>query len=459
MNRRFRRKILLGLLLASLLAVGGTWYYYRYLAAVPASAPAIKTARARRGDITITAAGAGSLLPAAQANLGFKSGGWLAELLVQTGDQVEAGEVLARLDDTDARLQVAQAEISLKLAELKLDELIKGADAASLAAAQENLRAAREELEALLAGLPLEEQKIAAADLEKAAIVVQKAQADYDQVAWQDDIGALPQAVALQQATLDYEKAKANYELKIAGPSEAQLAVAQSKVAQAQAQLDDLVAGASPEAVETARLQVEQAQISLQAAQTQMESTVLRAPFAGTVTAIKANVGELVGATPIISIADLQQPLVQVYLDESELDKLAVGHPVRVVFDALPDDVFTGRVVGLDPLVSVVDGVPVVSAWAELDGTEDDSDRRPILAGMNASVELIAAERRGVVLIPIEAMRELAPGQDAVFVVAPDGELLMRPVQVGLKDYVNAEIISGLEPGEVVSTGTVDTGQ
>ena len=186
---------------------------------------------------------------------------------------------------------------------------------------------------------------------------------------------------------------------------------------------------------------------------------MLRAPFAGTVTAVRANVGELVGATPIISIADLQQPLVQVYLDESELDKLAVGNPVRVVFDALSDDVFTGRVVGLDPLVSVVDGVPVVSAWAELDGTEDGSGQRPILAGMNASVELIAAERRGVVLVPIEAVRELAPGQDAVFVVAPDGELLMRPVQVGLKDYVNAEIISGLEPGEVVSTGTVDTGQ
>jgi hypothetical protein len=66
----------------------------------------------------------------------------------------------------------------------------------------------------------------------------------------------------------------------------------------------------------------------------------------------------------------------------------------------------------------------------------------------------VAGEARNAVLVPIQAMRELTPGQFAVFVVLPNGELEMRLVEEGLRDFVNAEILSGLEPGEVVSTGT-----
>jgi multidrug efflux pump subunit AcrA (membrane-fusion protein) len=53
----------------------------------------------------------------------------------------------------------------------------------------------------------------------------------------------------------------------------------------------------------------------------------------------------------------------------------------------------------------------------------------------------------------VQALRELGEGQYAVFVVQPDGELVMRPVEVGLQDVVNAEIVAGLEAGEVISLG------
>jgi multidrug efflux pump subunit AcrA (membrane-fusion protein) len=76
---------------------------------------------------------------------------------------------------------------------------------------------------------------------------------------------------------------------------------------------------------------------------------------------------------------------------------------------------------------------------------------------MNADVEIISAEARDALLVPISALRELGPDQYAVFVVQPDGELLLRPVRVGLQDYVNAEILSGLELGEVVSTGVEES--
>jgi multidrug efflux pump subunit AcrA (membrane-fusion protein) len=72
-------------------------------------------------------------------------------------------------------------------------------------------------------------------------------------------------------------------------------------------------------------------------------------------------------------------------------------------------------------------------------------------------VEIISGEATDALLVPVQALRELAPGSYAVFVAKPDGNLELRPVTVGLKDFANAEILTGLERGETVSTGTVDT--
>jgi multidrug efflux pump subunit AcrA (membrane-fusion protein) len=68
-------------------------------------------------------------------------------------------------------------------------------------------------------------------------------------------------------------------------------------------------------------------------------------------------------------------------------------------------------------------------------------------------VEVVAAEARNALLVPVQALRKLGEDQYAVFVVQPDGTLEMRKVEVGLMDYVNAEIRSGLQRGEVVSLG------
>ena len=70
---------------------------------------------------------------------------------------------------------------------------------------------------------------------------------------------------------------------------------------------------------------------------------------------------------------------------------------------------------------------------------------------------MIAGEAKNALIVPIQALRELTPGSYAVFVVQSDGSLKMTPVTVGLRDYANAEILSGLQAGDVVSTGTVET--
>ena len=72
-------------------------------------------------------------------------------------------------------------------------------------------------------------------------------------------------------------------------------------------------------------------------------------------------------------------------------------------------------------------------------------------------MEIIAGQASDALLVPVQALREVVPGSHVVFVVGPDSELTVRPVTVGLRDFANAEILTGLKRGEVVSTGTVDT--
>jgi HlyD family secretion protein len=83
-----------------------------------------------------------------------------------------------------------------------------------------------------------------------------------------------------------------------------------------------------------------------------------------------------------------------------------------------------------------------------------DPDR--LMIGMNAAVEVIAARAHDAVLVPVEALRELGPEEYAVFIMEGDKPRL-RAVEVGLIDFTYAEVISGLNVGEIVTTGIVET--
>jgi HlyD family secretion protein len=454
-NRRFL--IVIVFAIAALLTAGGVGYYYTQYSPAQATptAESVQTALVRRGNLVVSAGGTGILIPSAEVDLSFSGGGRLAEVAVEVGDEVQAGDVLARLDDTDAQSQVTQADANLRLAELQLDELTATPDAADLAAAQLQLTSAQEALQDLLNGPSPQEITIAQADLATAEKELEQAQSAYDSISWRPGAAATSQAMDLWAATAAYDKAKANYEIAVAGASDEEIAAAEANVAQAQSNLDSLLNGASSEEVEADQLNVEQARMDLASAQAQLEQTALTAPFSGTVTAVSASAGEIVGTSSIVTLADLSQPLVQLYLDETDLDLVAVGHEVEVVFDALPEETFTGHVVRVDPALVDVEGAPTIEAVATLERGQNESTW-PLPSGLNATVEVIAGRAENALLVPVEALRELSPGQYAVFVMV-DGKPQMRQVEVGLMNDVYAEIVSGLEAGDTVSTGTVET--
>jgi multidrug efflux pump subunit AcrA (membrane-fusion protein) len=233
------------------------------------------------------------------------------------------------------------------------------------------------------------------------------------------------------------------------GPTAAEITAAERAVEQAdlslkQAQLNQ----------EANQLSLEQTQLNVAAAQQAVAGTTLTAPIDGTITAVNFSVGETVNGTALI-LADLAQPMLEVFLDESDLNMAGLGNNVNVVFDSLPDDTFSGRIVQVDPQLVTTNNVTAVRLVAQLDAASlAKSQTFPV--GLNATVEVIGSQAQNAVLVPVEALREFTPGQFAVFVM-DNGTPKLRFVTVGLKDLTSAEILSGVDAGEIVTTGTVQT--
>jgi HlyD family secretion protein len=171
---------------------------------------------------------------------------------------------------------------------------------------------------------------------------------------------------------------------------------------------------------------------------------------------VNATIGSAVNDT-ILTIADLSTSNLIIYMDETDWQNVKVGYTAQATFDALPNEVFTGKVIQVYPSLTSIGGSTMIEGLVELDKTPTlGSDRLPL--GVSASVDIIAAQAENVVLVPVEALHKLSSGNYAVFVMESEKPVL-RTVTVGLRDDTFAEITSGLQAGEIITTGIVETNQ
>lgn len=458
---RSRKTLLFLIPVAALAGIGAVAYFGASAsAAAGGDEEELQTATARRGDLSLVATGTGTLIPATEVELGFDTSGELAQILVVVGDEVEAGQVLARLDPTSAETALAEAEAELRemtsplavaqahLAVADAQEALESAQY-TYTVRQEGHRATQDTIEGAKARLAQAKEGLASAKeaYDRAEGSAEKARA-YDRYA---------------SAKSSYNSALATYNWYTGHPTEIQqaqleadVAIAGARLAEAQALVAALTGDQLPEGASGSGLTaLQKAQAAVVAARQNLESTGLHAPMAGTITAINGTVGETVGGSSVMTLMDLRQPHVEFYLDQTDIDKASDGLEVEVTFDAYPDVVYSGTVTGIDPVLTTSGGVSAVHGFAALTPQAGEGAPR-LLVGLSAAVDVIAGRVENAVLVPIEALREITPGTYAVFVVDSAGALEMRMVEVGLQDETFAAITSGLEAGEIVSTGIVE---
>jgi multidrug efflux pump subunit AcrA (membrane-fusion protein) len=482
MLRKYRAWIILIVVVA--LAGGG---YYVYAASSrpteESEAEAVRTTVVRQGDLVLYATGTGSAIAGTEVDLSFGINGELAALNVQVGDVVQAGDMLASLDESESleslQVSVTSAELSLIKAQRDLEALYEAVPMESalaqkaLAEAMDAMQSAEYYWQVQQQGYRASSETILAAEaaLVLAESEVEKAQDRYNEVDGKSDDDP---AKALALSNLVAAKTKRDSALRelnwfTGSPTDidqalldADVAIAQANLEEAQREWDVLKNGADPFEVALAEAELVNAEAQLARAQADLDEAIanqeeidLIAPMDGTVMAVNAQVGESVQGT-VITLADLSQTYLEIFLDETDLGNVQVGFEVDVIFDALPDNTYSGTIVQVDPSLFTSQNVSAIKALVELDDPAlNQVGTLPI--GLSAAVDVIGGRADNALLVPIEALRELSPGEFAVFVME-DGEPKLRFVEVGLMDFTYAEVTSGLEAGEVITTGIVETG-
>lgn len=254
----------------------------------------------------------------------------------------------------------------------------------------------------------------------------------------------------LRTAQVEQAEALKNWQATQAGPADGDLAMAEAQLAAAQAKWERVKDGPDPAEIQMAEAQLAEAEAELKLLESGEQIVDLVSPIDGTVLSIDAQVGDRIDNQVVLTLADLSQPLVEVYLDEIDSADVQEGDRAEIVFDAIPDKTFMGEVVQIDPQLHRVGNTQGVRVLVILDEPPTSFVNLPI--GLNAGVDIIAEEANNVVLVTLDAIEQDSDGNDIVYVI-DNGKVEMRPVQVGLKDATTAEIISGLQPGESVAIG------
>ena len=474
-----RRGLTIFVVLTMLAAAG--WFAYQrvWLPRQQAQvAPEYETIDVVRGTIASTVTATGSIEPATELALTFRTPGIVSQVLVTEGEFVAEGQLLAELDTTDLTLALAQAKTTLAINQAQLAKLLKPPSENDVAAAQAAIEVAqtgvagaeatRNSAQAayrtLLAGSTAAEREVNQAAIRQAEAEVKRAQQAYNEVKDLPNVGALPQSATLEQATLALENARTQAVITDQPPDQAQIASALNQIAQgevslrqaqsnlitAQNNLQTLLDGPDAEDIQIAQAQVQQSQISQLQAENNLQNARLVAPFSGVISQlnVKAN-AQAPTAQPAAVLTDLSQFHMTVLVDEIDVRQLGIDQPVRLRVDALPDTELFGTVTKISPTAQDVGGVIAYEVTVTPDPVE-----APLRAGMSATAIITTAEVNDVVLLPNRFIqRDRDSGRAFVYKLVADAPALQE-VTLGLRNERESQILSGLADNDVVALVT-----
>jgi HlyD family secretion protein len=419
-------------------------------------------------DLSVTVTATGPISPLRQVPLLFELVAPVREILVKAGDTVKQGDVLARLDTSDLDVSLVNALIALQSQQVAYDGLIAPPRDVDIEAAQAAVTVAQAQAGAASLGADANQVAIAEIQAEIARNQLWQAQLQRDagpaqvellrdQIA---ELGGDPSRLPdpgnpgdnvtgqIKQAEYGVQLADVNQQGVLNQPADvAALSSANAQLVSAQEQLDRLINGPTEIQLQVAEIQLQIARLALDAAQSAVNRAVLVAPFDGVVARNSLTVGEVPPSDgAAIHLIDSSAFYVDVAVDETDIVKLQVGQPVSLELDALPDTTITGTVtrVALTPVR--VGQLVTYTVRVTLDATTE-----PIRVGMTSTATIVVNELHDVATVPNRFIRiDRATQQAYVTIQRSDGAFEEVPIELGVRNETDSQIISGLEAGQKV---------
>jgi HlyD family secretion protein len=356
-----------------------------------------KLAKVEKGDLAKSVVATGKVEPITKVEVKSKASGIVKKLLVDAGDRVKKGQLLAQLDKEEISAQVAQSHAGLQAAQASL--------------------------------------KSAEADFERAKVDAEGPDVPLLKRAYERATGMAKDGVVSTSALEDAQK---NYEMALnkQNGAKAQVSVLKAKIAQAEAQ-------------------VAQDKANLEQLEEQLSYTDIISPIDGVVLSRNVEMGDAVSsilvlgssATLVMTLGDTSEVYVKGKVDESDIGKVYLGQPARIKVESFKDKTFDGKVTKISPMGVEKDNVTTFEVRVSIQNPGGE-----LKAEMTANAEIILDEHKNVLQIPEGAILYDKDKKASVEIPDPKGKEGKHKVAVniGISNGAKTEVLSGLKEGDQV---------
>ena len=427
----------------------------------------IQTGKVIQEDLASVVTASGEIKPRNYISIGAEYQGQITDILVKEGAHVHKGQLLAKIDNAQSEADVAAQRAALDSAEADA-----AASKATSAASEEGYKAGEENIATLEATLNRTK-----ADLDRYDQDFKRGQQLYKE-------GLIPKS--------DYDQRVAAIE-----GQKAAMAEAEARIVQAKAQLKQLNAqflGSQAQFLGSQK-KIVQTQAGLNRISDILKKHNTVAPIDGLVTYLPVRVGETVvpgvqnsAASTIMTIADMSIVTAEVKIDETDIVNIKLDQPAEITIDAIPNKVFIGHVIEIgNTAILRSTGLAASTSSTSSQEAKDfkvvvamDNPPDEIRPGLSCSTKITTATRKNVTAIPIQALTSRTKGDliaekdkpinpdpatvkankeesQGVFVVAGGTKAEFRKVETGITGATEIEVTSGLNPGDVIVTGSYQT--
>jgi HlyD family secretion protein len=284
-------------------------------------------------------------------SVGSRVGGRIKTILAHEGDRVGAGAVLLVLEPGDLEAQKAMAQGELAQAQANLDKVVRGARPEELEQARARAQTAAAALQETRTGARVEEIAGANARLMAAQVAADKAKLDAERAHKLFDTGAIPQSqvddadAARNGAVAQRDAAQEALDELKNGSRREDIAQAQARAVEAQANAKLVAVGSRAEDIDAARGQVEAARGKVDQIATMIDELTVRAPRPSRVESLDLRPGDILAPNATAAtLVEEDQLYVRIYVPETELGHIHVDQEVPVSVDSFPGRSFKGVV-------------------------------------------------------------------------------------------------------------------